>query len=156
MSKPALTKLGVWRTLMHVHASVTNAIDEILQAELGIPGSWYEALVEIALAGGMMRMQQFAEETTLTKSGATRFVDRLEEAGLVERHACPTDRRVYQLALTDAGKKLQTAADPHVLKVLEEKFARFISDDEAKVMLDALSRVRMGPANLEAAHPAAI
>lgn len=134
---------------MHVHASVTNAIDEALQAELGIPGAWYEALVEIAFAGGLMRMQEFAAETTLTKSGATRFVDRLERAGLVERKSCPTDRRVYQLALTDEGKSLQKAADPHVLRVLEERFGRHITGDEAEVILNALDRARMAPAGVE-------
>lgn len=148
MAKPDPEKLRAWRALMHVHASVTNAIDEVLQAELGIPGAWYEALVEIAFAGGLMRMQEFAVETTLTKSGATRFVDRLERAGLVERRSCPTDRRVHHLALTDVGKKLQKSADPHVLRVFEEEFARFISEDEASVILTALSRVRMEHAGM--------
>jgi DNA-binding MarR family transcriptional regulator len=140
MSKPGLEKVRAWRALMHVHASVTNAIDEVLQAELGIPGAWYEALVGIAFAGGLMTMQEFAEETTLTKSGATRFVDRLERAGLVERRSCPTDRRVHHLALTEEGKRVQRAADPRVLRTLEDTFGRHITDDEATVILTALSR----------------
>jgi DNA-binding MarR family transcriptional regulator len=118
-------------------------MDDLLRAEVGIPGSWYEALVEIAFAGGTMRMNEFAEETTLTKSGATRFVDRLVSAGLVERQVCPTDRRVLQLALTPKGKEVQRAADPIVLEVIEERFSRHISDDEARVMLDALTRTRL-------------
>lgn len=128
---------------MHVHSSVTTAMDDLLRAVVGIPGSWYEALVEIAFAGGTMRMNEFAEETTLTKSGATRFVDRLVRAGLVERQVCSTDRRVLQLALTPKGKEVQRAADPIVLKVIEERFSRHISDEEARVMLDALTRTRL-------------
>lgn len=151
MSKPGPEKVRAWRALMHVHASVTNAIDEVLQAELGIPGAWYEALVEIAFAGGLMRMQEFAVETTLTKSGATRFVDRLETAGLVQRRSCPTDRRVHHLALTDEGKRLQKAADPHVLRVLEDTFGKFISQDEASVILTALSRAHSGDQHLSEA-----
>lgn len=131
---------------MHVHAAVTSAIDETLRAEMDIPGSWYEALVEIAFTGGTMRMNEFAEETTLTKSGATRFVDRLEKAGLVKRQACPTDRRVYQLALTKKGKAVQKAADPHVLRVIDELFGSHISDEEAAVVLGALTRARREPA----------
>lgn len=138
-------RVRAWRALMHVHSSVTRAIDETLQAELGIPGAWYEALVEIAFAGGTMRMHEFADETTLTKSGATRFIDRLEEADLVERVECPTDRRAYNLALTDKGKAFQKEADPHVLRVIEEHFGRHISDEEARVLLDALSRIRRAP-----------
>ncbi len=127
---------------MHVHARVTDEIDLVLKSELGIPGSWYEALVEIAFAGGNMRMNEFASETTLTKSGATRFVDRLEEAGLVERTSCPTDRRVFQLSLTAEGRRVQKAADPHVLRVIEESFGCFLDDDEAGTIYRALHRMR--------------
>ncbi|HEY6634031.1 MAG TPA: MarR family transcriptional regulator [Acidimicrobiia bacterium] len=135
-------QVKAWRELMHVHARVTSAIDETLRREVGISGAWYEALVEIALAGGAMKMNQFAEETTLTRSGATRFVDRLEEAGLVERVACPTDRRVFQLELTGRGKEIQMASDPHVLAVIEREFASHISDAEAETVLAALRRTR--------------
>ena len=135
-------QVRAWRELMHVHARVTAAIDETLRREVGISGAWYEALIEIALAGGMMKMNQFAEETTLTRSGATRFVDRLEEAGLVERLACPTDRRVFQLGLTARGKEIQTASDPHVLAVIEREFGAHITDGEAETMLAALRRTR--------------
>ena len=127
---------------MHVHATVTAAIDETLRREFGIPGTWYEALVEIAFAGGTMRMNQFARETTLTKSGATRFVDRLESAGLVERTPCPTDRRVSQLTLTAEGKRLQRASDPHVLRVIQERFGRHMTADEAQTIYEALTRTR--------------
>jgi DNA-binding MarR family transcriptional regulator len=139
-------RVKAWRSLMHVHAKVNAAVDEILRCELGIPASWYEALVEIAFAGGTMRMNQFAEETTLTKSGATRFIDRLQKAGLVERSLCPTDRRVWHLALTEKGKTVQRAADPHVLRAIDEQFGSLLSDDEAKAMADALGRVRASTA----------
>lgn len=130
---------------MHVHSAVTKQIDEVLRAEIGIPGSWYEALVEIAFAGGTLRMNEFARETTLTKSGATRFVDRLEEAGLVERMSCPTDRRAFQLALTAKGKNVQKAADPHVLGVIHDLFGSHLSDEEATTLATVLRRMHRVP-----------
>lgn len=138
-------RVRAWRGLMHVHSLVTGAIDEVLRAEVGIPGAWYEALVEIAFAGGEMQMSQFATETTLTKSGATRFVDRLERAGLVERRSCPTDRRVLQLALTDEGREVQRTADPHVLGVIDRLFGSHLSDEDARVLMDAFARMRNAP-----------
>lgn len=145
MSVQAPDRVRAWRELMHVHSLVTGAIDRVLRTQVGIPGAWYEALVEIAFAGGEMQMNQFATETTLTKSGATRFVDRLEEAGLVERRSCPTDRRVLQLALTDGGRKVQRAADPHVLEVLDRYFGSRLSDEEARILVNALARIRNAP-----------
>ena len=148
MSKTPPASVRAWRQLMHVHAAVTSALDERLRREVGISGSWYEALIEIALAGGTMQMNEFARETTLTKSGATRFVDRLVRAGLVERTACPTDRRVWHLSLTGRGKALQHEADPHVLAVLEEHFGRFLDDDEAEELYETL--IRMVPSRVTA------
>lgn len=141
MSSKRPDRVRAWRALMHVHSSVGSIMDETIRREVGIPGTWYEALVEIAFAGGTMRMNEFAAEITLTKSGATRFVDRLERAGLVERVACPTDRRVYNLALTPEGKRIQKASDPHVLRVLDSHFGRHLTDEEASIIADALSRV---------------
>ncbi len=146
MTDSPSSRVRAWRELMHVHSAVTNAIDERLRAEVGIPGTWYEALVEIAFAGGTMRMNEFARETTLTKSGATRFVDRLQDAGLVERLVCPTDRRAYQLSLTAKGKEIQRAADPHVLSVIDDEFGRHLSDDDADTLLGTLMRIRKVPA----------
>lgn len=142
MSNTPPERVRAWREIMHVHAAVTEALDETLRTEMGIPGSWYEALVEIAFAGGNMRMHEFAAETTLTKSGATRFVDRLEKAGLVERRLCPTDRRAFHLSLTERGKSVQKAADPLVLRVIDERFGRYLTDDEAMILRQALSKVR--------------
>ncbi len=142
MARPPSDQVRAWREIMHVHSRVTSALDKALQREVGISGAWYEALVEIALAGGSMQMSQFAEETTLTKSGATRFVDRLEEAGLVVRVACPTDRRVFQLALTDKGRAIQKESDPHVLSVIEQEFGRHVDDEEARIILNSLRRSR--------------
>jgi DNA-binding MarR family transcriptional regulator len=126
---------------MHAHSRIVAQLDDVLQEEAGIPTSWYEALVEIALAGGSMRMSEFAEETTLTKSGATRFADRLEDAGLVHRRRCPSDRRGWELVLTSQGMKTQRRADPLVLGVIERSFGSHLSDDEANVILEALTRV---------------
>ena len=48
-------------------------------------------------------MSDLAAQTQLTTSGITRVVDRLERDGLVERRACPTDRRGSFAAITEAG-----------------------------------------------------
>ena len=142
MTKEPPDQIRAWRSLMHVHADVVGALDDALRAHLGIPGAWYEALIEIALAGGTMRMNEFANETTLTRSGATRFVDRLEAAGLVERRSCPSDRRGWEVVLTDRGRSVQQQADPIVLGVIEERFGRHITDEEAATIASALGRVR--------------
>ncbi len=47
---------------------------------------------------------RLAEAALITTGGMTSRIDRLEEAGLVERRADPTDRRALLIRLTDAGR----------------------------------------------------
>lgn len=60
-------------------------------------------------------MGQIAELLYCDASNVTLLVDRLEERGLIERRPDPADRRVKQIAVTAAGRKLQR-------KVLERLF----------------------------------
>ena len=60
-------------------------------------------------------MGQIAELLFCDASNVTLLVDRLEQRGLIERRPDPADRRVKQIAVTPAGRKLQR-------KVLERLF----------------------------------
>ncbi len=53
-------------------------------------------------------MGAMAEAMHCDASYITQLTDRLETAGLVERSADPTDRRVRQLVLTDEGRRMRT------------------------------------------------
>ncbi len=48
---------------------------------------------------------QLAEAALITTGGMTSRLDRLEQAGMVERHADPNDRRAIVVRLTDAGRR---------------------------------------------------
>lgn len=52
-------------------------------------------------------MGQIAELLYCDASNVTLLVDRLEQRGLIERRPDPADRRVKQIAVTAAGRKLQ-------------------------------------------------
>ena len=54
--------------------------------------------------GNRLRMSDLAAQTSLTPSGLTRSVDRLEDTGLVARRVCPEDRRGSFAALTLNGE----------------------------------------------------
>ena len=52
-------------------------------------------------------MRDLAEEWECDASNATWIVDRLERAGLAERRAVPTDRRVRHVVLTHKGERVR-------------------------------------------------
>jgi len=45
-------------------------------------------------------MSELADLVLLTRSGITRLVDRMIEAGLIVREPCPGDRRGYYAVIT--------------------------------------------------------
>jgi len=119
--------LDAWVRLLLGHAGTTRAVSAQLVADHGLTINDYEALLQLAHAeGGRMRRVDLAERLILTASGVTRLLDGLERAGLVERAACESDRRVSYAVITEAGRaKLEAASASHVGTVrtlLEERF----------------------------------
>ena len=129
-------------------AMVHTAVLESLEAELWearrLHFGWYDILVTIRLSGGSMRMSELADLALISRSAATRLVDKIEEAGYVERHICPTDRRGMVVSLTAEGRKVQERAAPSVLRGLERHFGRYLDEDEAERMAHTFDRILEG------------
>ncbi|WP_426367605.1 MarR family winged helix-turn-helix transcriptional regulator [Streptomyces sp. E-08] len=82
-----------------------------LEKECGISHLMYEVLLILGRAGEPgLPMRALAQEQVLTTGGATRLVDRMVEAGLVERVEDPGDRRGRLVRLTPKGAQKAVAA----------------------------------------------
>jgi DNA-binding MarR family transcriptional regulator len=142
LSEQVSAALDTWVRLLRAHAATTRALSAELQVEHGLTINDYEALLLLSRAeNGQMRRVDLAEGLLLTASGVTRLLDGLEGGGLVERAACPTDRRVTYAVLTDAGReKLEAASESHVSAIralFEERFG----DEELAELARLLGRL---------------
>jgi DNA-binding MarR family transcriptional regulator len=138
-------KLAAWRSFLQAHAVVTEALGRELEAERDLPLSFYEVLLHLHEAPhGRLRMAELAERILLSKSGLTRLVDRMEEAGLVERAECPTDRRGIEAAITPVGRQTLREAAPVHLRGIEEHFASRLSAQEAETIERSLRKIVAG------------
>ncbi|HEX9995057.1 MAG TPA: MarR family transcriptional regulator [Acidimicrobiales bacterium] len=135
-----LTAMGL---LLEAHARLVRVLGAELERECGIPLLWYEVLLRIGRSDqGRKTMSELAREVSLTSGGLTRLADRIEAAGYVRRSACPSDRRVSWLCLTEAGRaKLDEATAVHVRGVDEHLTGR-MSDDERATLVAVLDRLR--------------
>jgi DNA-binding MarR family transcriptional regulator len=59
--------------------------------------------------GTAIRLSDLADRLRIAARSTTEVVDGLEERGLVERQADPTDRRATLIALTEEGNKVAEA-----------------------------------------------
>ena len=129
--------------IVEAHAGLLATMEERLAATSGLSVQWFDILMRLARTPGhRLRMSDLTAQTTLSASGLTRAVDRLESVGLVRRETCPSDRRGAFAALTDAGlERISTAAPvhlDHMVEVLDDTF----SPAEIETLTDLLRRLR--------------
>ena len=114
-----------------------------LRRQAGMPHPRFDALIQIACEPEkVLTMSALWAGTSLTSGGTTRLVDRLVEAGYVERRGKLADRRVQLVALTDQGASaLDAAAEVH-RENIREHFTGKLSPEELGEFLRLLGRVR--------------
>lgn len=136
---PAIEAFGM---LVETHNELLNATVKTLEAEVGVAPPWLGVLIRLARSPGeQLRMTELAKDMTISTSGLTRLIDRVEAAGHVRREPCPNDRRGLLAVLTPEGRKLAAkAAGPHVAD-LERLFSP-LEPDELEQLTDLLRRVR--------------
>lgn len=135
-------RLAAWSTFLRAHARVVRELERELQAEQDLALTDYDVLVQLAAAADRrLRMSDLADRLLLSRSGATRLVDRLVADGLVERVTCESDRRGQWAALTDAGfARLRRASPTHLRGVATHFLDRLSGEDLAALerMLDGV------------------
>jgi DNA-binding MarR family transcriptional regulator len=86
-------------------------------------------------------MSKLSVDVALTTGGVTRLVDRMVDAGLVERTACPADRRSIYVVLTALGQAvLARAVEAHVEGIERHVMAHLDADDLAALEV-ALTKI---------------
>ena len=142
MANPSNAKLDALRSLLRARTTLTDRLETALRNDDLPPLGWYDVLCALDEAGGQgMRPRDLAFEVALTPSGVTRLLDRMTDAGLIERKACPTDRRGFGVSLTAAGRKTHARMQPVYLREVEIAFASLLTDEEARTLGEVLDRV---------------
>src|ERR671934_2512898 len=131
-SNSSAPRLETWRAVVTSHAAVTERVQRALAAAALPPLSWFELLWAVKRSSnGRPRMSELAEWLTLSRGGITKLVDRLEEAGYIQRVPCAEDRRSLQAELTTAGERmLEEMRAVYAAEV--ERHLRTLSAEEAE------------------------
>ncbi|WP_433372633.1 MarR family winged helix-turn-helix transcriptional regulator [Actinoplanes sp. CA-142083] len=103
----------------------------------------FEVLMRLARSPGRrLRMTDLAGQTSLSTSGVTRVVDRMDRDGLVRREACPSDRRSSYAVITDAGRERLDAVLPGHLALVQEWFIGQLTPEQLAGTLESLRTIR--------------
>ena len=128
-------------TLMEAADLLASEAERRLKAQVGLSLAEKEVLFRIALAGGSMRMTELADALLFTAGGATRIVDRMVRAGLLDRARVDGDRRATRVVITRAGRRRFAETGPVMESVVRELFEPFVTDDEIIVLTRILAKI---------------
>ena len=131
-----------WRLFLTAHVKLLARLEAKL-IEAGLPPlEWYDVLWTVKKApDGRLRLSEVADQVLLSRSNLTRLVDRLENAGLLKRERCPSDRRGAFAVLTDKGLAMQEEMWTVYAAGIAEYFGNHLSIEESQIMQQALSRI---------------
>ena len=115
------------------------------------PGEF--ALMRAVAAGDGEAQNTLAERLRISPSWMVAVVDELERRGLLERRPHARDRRVRNLHLTAAGKKLLKQAERRAVE-FDRQVGEPFAEAELQQLLDLLQRVGDGLGLEPGAHAA--
>jgi DNA-binding MarR family transcriptional regulator len=141
LSSPTPERLRCWRLFFESSLALGDVLDTELERAVGIPQRWYDVLVHLEESPGGIRMNELAERILYSKSGFTRVVDRMEEAGLVERVHPPEDRRSILVVLTAKGTGTMEEARRYHRDGIERHFSAHLSDADVTSLTRALEKL---------------
>jgi DNA-binding MarR family transcriptional regulator len=95
--------------LIRFEIELWNAVDVRLRADCDVMLSRFEPMRVISRRGPC-RVQDIAEDMSITVGGASKLVDRIEAAGHCRRRPNPQDKRSSLIELTPAGSRLLARA----------------------------------------------
>jgi DNA-binding MarR family transcriptional regulator len=134
-----ITAVGL---LAEVHAGLMARFGAQL-ASHGLGIAEFDVLIRLSRSPRCsLRMSDLAAQTSLTTSGITRLVDRLERSGLLRRVACSSDRRGLFAELTPAGRQRMTEALPGHLDLIETWLVNQLTPTELEQLQYGLRKLR--------------
>lgn len=136
---PRLTAMGLF---LEAFEGLVARLDAV-HAGHGLSGTDFDTLIRLARSPGQrLRMSDLAAQTSMSTSGITRVVDRLERAGAVRRDIDPADRRSSYAVLTETGLARLAADVPDTIDTIERWLTGPLGPRQLDAFLTALHTIR--------------
>jgi DNA-binding MarR family transcriptional regulator len=87
-----------------------------------------------------MTVSKFALLSELKKPTVTEIVNRFEQAGMINKRHCKSDKRKYFIELTEHGRLLANTNELESRRVTE-KIKKKLSNEEVKVFTSLLDQI---------------
>jgi MarR family 2-MHQ and catechol resistance regulon transcriptional repressor len=125
--------------LMQTSKAIHERIkEEMAKNKLGITEF---SVLEVLYQKGKQTIQQIGNCILVSSGSMTYVIDKLEQRGLLSRNACPEDRRMIHVRLTDNGNELMNDIMPKYHELVDDMFDS-LNSDEAETLVNLMKKVR--------------
>ena len=137
-------RLRTWLRLLRITRGTENRLREFLRVNFDTTLPRFDVVAALHRNDAPMKMSALSQRLLVSNGNATAVVDRLERDGLVGRTALSGDKRVVQVALTDAGHAwFERIAAAHEAEV-DTLFAG-LGHDDMDALRDLMHRIEGTP-----------
>jgi DNA-binding MarR family transcriptional regulator len=142
MTKPDRATQAAWAALVIKSRSLVEEVESALKSAGLPPLAWYDALLELEKAGtDGVRPFELKTRLLLPQYGTSRLLDRMLNAGLVERRDCKEDGRGQIVFISEQGLSVRRAMWPIYARVLSERIGAKLTSREALQLTRLLSKI---------------
>jgi MarR family transcriptional regulator, 2-MHQ and catechol-resistance regulon repressor len=118
--------------LMHTSKAIQDQIkDDMSKNNLSITEF---SVLEVLYHKGRQTIQQIAQSILISSGSMTYVIDKLEQRGLLNRNACPGDRRAIHVTLTRDGEELMEKIMPEHEDLIDSLFDSLSADEEQELI----------------------
>jgi DNA-binding MarR family transcriptional regulator len=135
------TVTKAWVRLVRARHAVVSAVEADGKAAGVLPVEWYDVLWDLERAEGGVRPFELEQRLLFAQYNLSRLIDRMVEAGLVKKVACPSDKRGHMLFITEAGKKQRKATWPHYARAVNKHLGNKLSEAETEKLAVLLGKL---------------
>ena len=139
--------LDLFHQLVRFESELWNAVDARLRDEFALPLSRLEPMQVIARHPSC-RVNDIADELSITIGGTSKLVDRIEAAGYCVRRANPDDGRSSVIELTAAGRRVLTKATRAFEHELETRVRSAVSERALQQVYSSIIKMRAANASV--------
>ena len=130
--EPSDAVVDAWIALNRAQQAALLHIERAFREAQLPPSGWYDVLWELDKAGAAgLRPFEIEHRRLIAQSNVSRLIDRLAEAGYVERLPCKEDARGQRIVITPAGRAMRKRMWPVYARAIAEAVGRRISEREA-------------------------
>ena len=140
--EPSDAVVDAWIALNRAQQAALLRIERAFR-EAELPSSaWYDVLWELDKAGAAgLRPFEIEGRRLIAQSNISRLIDRLADAGYVERQPCEEDARGQRVVITPAGREMRKRMWPVYARAIVEAVGRRVSEREAEKLGRLLGRL---------------